>query len=103
MVLPDRNLIRNRPGLGRRSTLVGRRAFDLAEGILIGFRGCSPDAAFNELVTAAHRYDVSISAIASALVDLATGATDPAETHPAARAAALAEWGHLVAAPAIQP
>ena len=71
---------------------------DLAEGILIGHRGYSSDDAFGELVAVAHSHGASVSAIASALVDLATGAADTGETPSAARAAALSAWGHLVAA-----
>lgn len=71
---------------------------DLAEGILIGFRGYSSDAAFQELVAVAHGHEVSVLAVASALVDLATGTTDAAEAQPLAQAAAQTEWGHLVAA-----
>ncbi|CAN5351396.1 hypothetical protein BH09ACT7_BH09ACT7_07190 [soil metagenome] len=75
---------------------------DLAEGILIGCRGYASESAFEELVSAAQRNDVSMSAIAAALVDLASGATDVADTQPAARAVAQVEWGHLLASK-VQP
>lgn len=94
--MSDRRLIRNRAGLGRNNAFVGRRMLDLAEGVLIGLRGYSAEDAFAELVAVAQRHDASVSAIASALLDLASGSTDAAQSQPAPRKAAQLEWGHLV-------
>ncbi len=69
----------------------GRRVLDLAEGILIGLRRYSPEAAFGELLAVAHRNDITVSAAAATLVGgLATGFTDAADFHPSI---AQQEWG----------
>lgn len=83
--------------LGRDRTLEGRRVLDLAEGVLIGLRRCQTEAAFDELITVAHRHGLSVSAAASALVALATGDGDVAESNPAAALAAQREWSGLLA------
>jgi hypothetical protein len=77
----------------------------LAEGILIGARRYSPEAAFAELVAVAHRHDITVSAAASALVELATGASVAATgasvaavSHPVDVAIAQYEWGGLLPA-----
>lgn len=56
----------------------GRRTIDLAQGILIGLRRCSASVAFAELLAVSRRHDVTLSAAAGALVELATGFTDMA-------------------------
>ncbi|MBE1552140.1 hypothetical protein GGC64_006227 [Mycobacterium sp. OAS707] len=78
--------------------LQGRRVLDTAEGILIGLRGCDTDAAFHELVHAAHNHGVPIFTIASALVELAAGNHQCRDLPAAADAAARAEWAQLLAA-----
>jgi len=83
--------------LGRDPVLEGRRVLDLAEGILIGLRRCRPEAAFDELITVAHRRGVSVSAVAAAVVALATGDDDGAASNPAAAQAAHQLWGELLA------
>jgi len=96
----ERSLSRNRLGSGQRRALEGRRVLDLAEGILIGLRRYSTEAAFGELVAVAHRHDITVSAAASALVELATGVTDTGEFTPLALAIAQHEWGSLLPATA---
>jgi hypothetical protein len=96
--MPNRSLIRNRPGLGRGRAPEGRRGLDLAEGILIGLRRYSAEAAFDELVTVAHRHDITTSAVASALVNLATGDADATDSPPPEVAIARLEWGGLLLA-----
>ena len=71
----------------------GRRVLDLAEGILIGLRRYSPEAAFGELLAVAHRNDITVSAAAATLVGLATGFTDAADFDAAI---AEQEWGSLL-------
>lgn len=63
---------------------------DLAVGILVGLRGCSPDAAFSELIHVVHDTRVGIGSIAAGLVAVASGAAtaDHAEAYNA--------WGDLV-------
>ncbi|MCW2690326.1 MAG: putative RNA-binding protein [Mycobacterium sp.] len=71
----------------------GRRVLDLAEGVLIALRRCWPDAAFDELIAVAQRHGVSVSAVASALVALATDENRAAAPNPAAAHAADQQWG----------
>ena len=66
---------------------------DLAQGILIGFRRYRPEAAFEELVTVAHQHDVSVSALAAALVAVATGTTQDSGVPGDAVAVADMAWG----------
>lgn len=93
--MADRSLIRNRPGLARGRAPEGRRVLDLAEGILIGLRRYSAEAAFDELVTVARRHEITMSAAASALVDLATGDASIDDRRPVETAIADHEWGDL--------
>jgi hypothetical protein len=76
--------------------LQGRRLLDLAEGILIALRRYPADAAFDELVTVARRHDLSVSATAEALVQLATEDDMAGHAHPEAMSAARLEWGDLL-------
>nr|WP_099022754.1 ANTAR domain-containing protein [Mycolicibacterium palauense] len=76
--------------------LDGRRALDLAEGILIGLRRCSVQQAFDELVTVARRHKVTVLAVASALVELATDAPAVPGHGLEVRAAVQVEWGQLL-------
>ena len=87
--------------VARRSTaadrlMQGRRAREMAEGTLIGVRRCPPDAAFDELVGAARKYRIPIFRIASALVQLASGDDQRAESITAPNAVALREWKDLL-------
>jgi len=95
-VMPDRQLIRHRPGLGRDPMLQPRRSLDLAQGILIGLRRCTTEAAFDELVTVAHKHGLLVSAVASALVTLATKTADEPDSDRDALAVARLAWGDLV-------
>lgn len=68
---------------------------DVGDKILIGLRRCRTDDAFAELVTVAHRHGVSVSAVASPLVALASADTDAAESRPAAAVAPQDEWSEM--------
>src|SRR6476660_884437 len=72
----DRSVNRNRTSVGRGRAPEGRRVLDLAEGILIGLRRYSSEAAFGDLVAVAYRHDITVSAAASAVVAFATGGTE---------------------------
>ncbi len=71
----------------------GARMLDRAEGILMGLRRCSVDAAFDEILSASRRHGVPTLSIARALVALADG-LDPL-TDPTVMAAARLEWSAL--------
>jgi hypothetical protein len=75
----------------------GRRIFDTALGILIGLRRCSSDAAFHELLCAAQRHGFPALPMAWALVHLAGGGAESAQTFGAAQSAARHEWGDFFA------
>jgi hypothetical protein len=75
-------------------SLAARRVLDTAVGILVGLRHCRVDAAFRELIDAAKRHDIAVFAIASALVDLASGVSGPRRGDAADRAA-FVEWDEL--------
>lgn len=94
----DSSVSRSRPVLNRTGAPEGRRVLDLAEGILVGLRRCSAEAAFHELLAVANRHGVPVSAAASALVEHATGAADAAATNSAGVAFACLEWGNLLPA-----
>jgi len=92
----EHSLSRNRLGPGQGRAPEGRRVLDLAEGILIGLRRYSAEAAFGELVAVAHRHDITVSAVASALVELATGGTDSSDFHRVEVAIARHQWGSML-------
>lgn len=92
----DSSLSGNRSALGRGRVPEGRRVLDLAEGILIGQRRYSAEAAFDELVAVARRHDITISAAATALMELAVGVSG--DLHPVETTIAQHEWGSLLAA-----
>jgi len=75
----------------------GRRALDTAVGILVGLRRCGVDVAFQELIDAGRRHDISVFALASALVDLASRA-GRSRSGGAADRAACHEWDELLTA-----
>lgn len=77
-------------GHGRRETT---RVLDTAVGIVVAWRRCSTDAAFQELITVAERHGVGVFAMASALVSLASGGVSARTANSAARLAAEREWG----------
>lgn len=68
-----------------------RREIDIAVGILVGLRGCSEQAAFEELVAVVRDTGIGIGAIATGLAALAAGGSS------AGHDAAFAAWGDLVA------
>jgi hypothetical protein len=77
-------------------SLQARRELDMANGVLVALRRCSPDAAFRELLGAAQRHGVGVMAMASAVVDLASGDSQPpAEPGGPAHSAASDEWAGL--------
>jgi hypothetical protein len=95
----DTSVSRNRPVSSRIRAPEGRRVLDLAEGVLVSLRRYSPEAAFGELVAVAHRHDITVSAVAAALVALATGDIEATEPNPIEAAIAQHAWGGLLPAP----
>ncbi|MCX2712418.1 MULTISPECIES: ANTAR domain-containing protein [unclassified Mycolicibacterium] len=72
-----------------------QRLLAAAEGVLLALRRYTPQAAGDELRTAARRHGVPLSTIALALVDLAS--CRPVEGTPGpAHIAAQEEWGALL-------
>ena len=67
-----------------------RTVIDVAIGILVGLRGCTPDAAFAELVRVMHLTGMGIGSVAGGLVALASGSSS------ADHADAFNIWGDLV-------
>ena len=66
-----------------------RWIIDVAAGILVGLRGCSPQA-FNELVRVVNETGMGIGSVARGLVGLAEGASSPPP------AEAFNAWGELL-------
>ncbi|KAA1248344.1 ANTAR domain-containing protein [Mycobacterium simiae] len=73
------------------------RILDTARGILIGLRRCPSEAAFDELFRAAQRHNVSVFAMAWALVHLAGNSGKATASFVDAQSAAREEWGQLFA------
>lgn len=75
-----------------------RRVLDTAVGILVGWRRCTVDAAFQELISASERHGVGVFAMASGLVTLASGGVHKEAGVNPAQLAAEREWGlnHLL-------
>lgn len=69
---------------------------DIAEGILMGLRRCDTDAAFQELLRAAHTNFVPVFTMASALAELAAGTVAFSRLPERAQAAARDAWGPLL-------
>jgi ANTAR domain len=67
---------------------------DRAEGVLVGLRRCTVDAAFDEIVAASQRHNVPAFRVAQALVELAEG-TQPHDSDAAD--VARMEWSDLLA------
>jgi hypothetical protein len=86
--------------LGTGGSAPDRRVLDIAVGILVGLQRCSVDSAFRQVVDAAHRHDIPVFTLASALISLA-GAEH--EAQQAADRAAQQEWRHLFAPAHIGP
>ncbi|OAN39910.1 ANTAR domain-containing protein [Mycolicibacterium iranicum] len=85
----------DRRTLRRSRSPEGRRTIDLAQGILIGRRRCSPHAAFTELLAVSRRHDITLTAAAEALVDLAVGIHDSVGQTSVQSVVAELEWGGL--------
>lgn len=81
--------------LRRNRSIEGRRVIDLAQGILIGQRRCTPHTAFAELLAVSRRHDITLTAAAEALVDLAIDVDSI--SRPTSMEAVIAEyeWGGL--------
>jgi hypothetical protein len=73
-----------------------RRSLDLAQGILIALRRYTTEAAFDELVAVAHQHGASVSAVASALVTMATRTAAGTDSDRDALAVAHLAWGDFV-------
>lgn len=67
-----------------------RREIDVAVGILVGLRGCSEQAAFEELVEVVNHTGIGIGGIATGLAALARGASSGGHDE------AFAAWGDLI-------
>jgi ANTAR domain len=77
-------------------SLQARRELDMANGILVALRRCGPDAAYRELLGAAKRHRVGVMAMASAVVDLASGHNQsPTDYAGPAHSAACHDWAGL--------
>ncbi|MDA2891189.1 ANTAR domain-containing protein [Mycolicibacterium sp. BiH015] len=83
------------PTLRRNRSIEGRRTIDLAQGILIGQRRCSPSAAFAELLAVSRRHHITLTAAAEALVDLAIDVDSIARPTGMEAVIAEFEWGGL--------
>lgn len=77
---------------GRGADPSSRTVIDVAIGVLVGWRGCSPREAFEELAGAVRETGVGIGSIARALVELACGTDQSAQHH----AVALHLWGDVM-------
>ena len=71
-----------------------RKIIDTAIGVLVGLHRCSPQEAFAELAHAVHDTGISLGTLASALVSLAGGDTEPFPH----RDVAVGRWGTLLSA-----
>ena len=74
----------------RHGSDTSRWIIDVATGILVGLRGCSPQEAFNELVRVVNETGMGIGSVARGLVALAEGASSPQQ------AEAFLAWGELI-------
>ena len=84
----------NSPGY---SDDTSRKVIDIATGILVGLRCCSPCEAFDELVSVMNRTGVGIGGLAAGLVALAGGGSS------AGHAEAFAAWGELTGSGRLAP
>jgi hypothetical protein len=69
------------------------RLIDTAVGILVGWRRCSTQTAFRELLTASERQQVPLFAMAGALVKLASRHANAQVANEAAERGVEREWG----------
>lgn len=67
-----------------------RQVIDVAVGILVGLRGCSRRAAFDELAAVVHQTGIGLGTVASGLVAVASGSAT------AEHADAFSVWGELI-------
>jgi hypothetical protein len=74
-----------------------RKIIDVATGILVGLRCCSPREAFDELVHVMNQTGVGIGSLAAGLVALAGGGSS------AGHAEAFTAWGELVGRNRLNP
>ena len=74
----------------RYSDDTSRKVIDVATGILVGLRCCSPREAFDELVSVMNQTGVGIGSLAAGLIALAGGGSS------AGHAEAFTAWGELV-------
>ena len=81
----------------RYSDDTSRKVIDVATGILVGLRCCSPREAFEELVSVMNRTGVGIGSLAAGLVALAGGGSS------AGHAEAFAAWGGLTGSGRLAP
>jgi hypothetical protein len=68
------------------------RLIDTAVGILVGWRRCSTQAAFRELLSAGERHQVPLFAMAGALVNVASKHANSQAASLTAERAAEREW-----------
>ncbi|MGE2731655.1 ANTAR domain-containing protein [Mycolicibacterium vaccae] len=67
-----------------------RQLIDVAVGILVGLRGCSRRAAFDELVAVVHQTGAGLGTVASGLVAVASGSASAEDVD------AYSIWGELI-------
>lgn len=70
-----------------------RRPIDMAIGVLVGLRRCSPSEAFTEIADAARETGVGLGGVSRALVTLASGTTEEFD-HPDP---VIERWAQLLA------
>lgn len=73
---------------------IDSRSLDIAKGVLVALRGCSPEQAFAELADVSQQNRLGTLTLARALVHLAHGSAQPA-SGPATDVA-LQTWGQLI-------
>ena len=74
----------------RRPDDSSRKVIDVATGILVGLRCCSPEEAFDELISVMNETGVGIGSLACGLVALAGGGSSAGHNE------AFTAWGELV-------
>ncbi len=80
------------------------RVIDTAVGILVGWRRCSTQSAFRELLSASERQQIPLFAMAGALVNLAGRHANSQAAGVAAEQGVQREWGEeFLAAPDAAP
>ncbi|MGB3486351.1 MAG: ANTAR domain-containing protein [Mycobacterium sp.] len=73
---------------------IDSRSLDIAKGVLVALRGCSPEEAFAELAGTSRSHGLGTLSLARALVNHAEG-SPRVVAEPAAEVAAQT-WGHLI-------